>query len=109
MGSKNVEWLQSRVGAADVLDCATATQEAIQKYPWIDPSRMGVYGGSHGGFLAAHLSGQYPVSCNLSLFKMNETNKYRFSDSQNLYKAVVSRNPVIDIAAMFTISDIPDW
>lgn len=87
MGSKNVEFLQGKVGEADTIDCVTATREALQKYSWLDPSRMGLYGGSHGGFLVAHLSGQY----------------------SNLYKAVVTRNPVIDIAAMFTISDIPDW
>ncbi|XP_012268922.2 acylamino-acid-releasing enzyme-like [Athalia rosae] len=87
MGSKNVEFLPGKVGRSDTLDCVTATQEAIKKYSFLSPARMGLYGGSHGGFLVAHLSGQYPT----------------------LYKAVVARNPVIDIAAMFTISDIPDW
>ncbi|XP_046424381.1 acylamino-acid-releasing enzyme-like [Neodiprion fabricii] len=87
MGSKNVEFLQGKVGTADTLDCVSATREALEKYPWLDASRMGLSGGSHGGFLVAHLSGQYP----------------------NLYRSVVARNPVIDIAAMFTISDIPDW
>lgn len=87
MGSKNVEYLQGKVGNVDVKDCITATNEALQKYSWLNPDKIGLCGGSHGGFLVAHLSGQYP----------------------NLYKAVVARNPVIDIAAMFTISDIPDW
>ncbi|CAD6208349.1 GSCOCG00003355001-RA-CDS [Cotesia congregata] len=86
MGSDNVEYLQGRVGTTDVIDCVTATQEALKKYPWLDPERVGLSGGSHGGFLVAHLSGQY----------------------KNMYKSVVARNPVIDIAAMFTISDIPD-
>ncbi|XP_074102396.1 acylamino-acid-releasing enzyme isoform X1 [Cotesia typhae] len=86
MGSDNVEYLQGRVGTTDVIDCVTATQEALEKYPWLDPERVGLSGGSHGGFLVAHLSGQY----------------------KNMYKSVVARNPVIDIAAMFTISDIPD-
>ncbi|XP_076680361.1 acylamino-acid-releasing enzyme isoform X2 [Andrena cerasifolii] len=87
MGSKNVEYLQGKVGDVDVKDCLTATIEALQKYPWLNPEKVGITGGSHGGFLVTHLSGQYPY----------------------LYKAVVARNPVIDIAAMFTISDIPDW
>ncbi|XP_011300433.1 acylamino-acid-releasing enzyme isoform X2 [Fopius arisanus] len=86
MGSDNVEYLQGRVGDADVKDCVTATAEALKKYPWLDPNRVGLSGGSHGGFLVAHLSGQHP----------------------NMYQAVVARNPVINIAAMFTISDIPD-
>lgn len=61
MGSKNVEYLQGKVGQVDVIDCVTASQEAVQKYPWLNVSRMGLTGGSHGGFLVAHLSGQYPV------------------------------------------------
>ncbi|XP_051153691.1 acylamino-acid-releasing enzyme-like [Leptopilina boulardi] len=87
MGKKNIEYLQGRIGEVDVLDCITATHDALKKYPWLDPNYIGLCGGSHGGFLVAHLSSQYP----------------------DLYRAVVSRNPVIDIAAMYTISDIPDW
>ncbi|XP_015187684.1 PREDICTED: acylamino-acid-releasing enzyme-like isoform X2 [Polistes dominula] len=87
MGAKNVEFLQGKVGDVDVKDCVTATKEALNKYPWLSPSHVGVCGGSHGGFLVAHLTAQYP----------------------DLYKVAVARNPVIDIAAMYTISDIPDW
>ncbi|KAK2575468.1 hypothetical protein KPH14_011199 [Odynerus spinipes] len=87
MGSKNVEYLQGNVGVVDVRDCVTATKEALIKYPWLSPLHVGLCGGSHGGFLVAHLSAQHA----------------------DLYKVVVARNPVIDIAAMFTISDIPDW
>ena len=29
--------------------------------------------------------------------------------SQDFYKAAVIRNPVIDIAVMWGVSDIPDW
>ncbi|XP_043675142.1 acylamino-acid-releasing enzyme-like isoform X1 [Vespula pensylvanica] len=86
MGSKNVEYLQGKVGNVDAKDCVTATKEALLKYPWLSPSHVGLCGGSHGGFLVAHLSAQYA----------------------DLYKVAVARNPVIDIAAMFTISDIPD-
>lgn len=87
MGKNNVEYLQGRVGEVDILDCVTATHDALKKYPWLDPNFIGLSGGSYGGFIVAHLSSQYP----------------------DLYRAVVSRNPVIDIAAMYTISDIPDW
>lgn len=64
MGSATVEYLQGKVGDVDVKDCITATQEAIKKYPWLDPERIGLCGGSHGGFLVTHLSGQAPVSDN---------------------------------------------
>ncbi|XP_012282884.1 acylamino-acid-releasing enzyme [Orussus abietinus] len=87
MGQKTVEYLQGKVGVNDVKDCMTATQDALKKYPWLDPARIGLYGGSHGGFLVTHLSGQY----------------------SDMFSAVVARNPVINIAAMFVTSDIPDW
>ena len=48
---------------------------------------MAVIGGSHGGLLTGHLLGQYP----------------------DRFKCGVLRNPVLDIALMSQISDIPDW
>lgn len=48
---------------------------------------MAVIGGSHGGFLTGHLLGQHPER----------------------FKAGILRNPVLDLALMTQISDIPDW
>lgn len=44
-------------------------------------------GGSHGGFLALHLAGRHG----------------------SMFKAVVARNPVTNLASMLGTSDIPDW
>lgn len=52
-----------------------------------DSNKVAVIGGSHGGFLAGHLVGQHPQR----------------------FKAAVFRNPVLDIALMSQLSDIPDW
>lgn len=79
-------YLPGKIGDADVKDCVLATKEVIEKFP-INAEKCVLLGGSHGGFLVTHLSGQYP----------------------DLYKAVVSRNPVIDIASMNNSTDIPDW
>jgi acylaminoacyl-peptidase len=58
-----------------------------QTRPLIDKDRVAVVGGSHGGFLAAHLSARH----------------------KDIFKVAALRNPVINIPAMYTTSDIPDW
>jgi acylaminoacyl-peptidase len=82
--------LQSLVGGAagtqDVADCVAIAERAIAD-GIADPTRVCAVGGSHGGFLAAHLIGQRP----------------------DLFRCAVMRNPVTDIAAMVSATDIPDW
>ncbi|KAI3844358.1 hypothetical protein MKX03_021532 [Papaver bracteatum] len=52
-----------------------------------DPSKVAVFGGSHGGFLTTHLIGQAP----------------------DRFVAAAARNPVCNLALMVGTSDIPDW
>uniref|UniRef100_A0A0A9XJL5 Acylamino-acid-releasing enzyme n=2 Tax=Lygus hesperus TaxID=30085 RepID=A0A0A9XJL5_LYGHE len=87
-GEDSVKALLGNVGTIDVSDCHQSTLKALEKHSSIlAKDKCILFGGSHGGFLVLHLSGQYP----------------------SFYKAVSSRNPVTDIAAIFPISDIPDW
>lgn len=86
-GQDSVDFLPARVGDADVKDCILAVDSALKQFPWLNPNAVSLVGGSHGGFLVTHLSGQYP----------------------DRFKSVVARNPVTDIASMSIISDIPDW
>lgn len=86
-GQDSVQFLLKRVGDTDVKDCKLATDYVLKTFTSIDPNKVCLTGGSHGGFLVTHLSGQYPDD----------------------YAAVVSRNPVTDVASMFNSTDIADW
>ncbi|CAH0380728.1 unnamed protein product [Bemisia tabaci] len=86
-GQASVDYLLGKVGDTDVKDVHQATCEALKTFPCLNQNAVVLSGGSHGGFLVAHLSAQYP----------------------NFYKAVVSRNPALELSSMFMTSDIPDW
>lgn len=60
-GTTALESLPGRIGTQDVADVVAATKAALALEPKaLDPSRVGVVGGSHGGFLGAHLTSQHP-------------------------------------------------
>ncbi|XP_028307771.1 acylamino-acid-releasing enzyme [Gouania willdenowi] len=85
-GEDSIYSLLGNVGTQDVKDVQFAV-ESVLKSGSIDEQKVAVSGGSHGGFLACHLIGQYP----------------------GFYKACVARNPVINMASMIGSTDIPDW
>ena len=71
------------VGDIDVKDTASA----VQMLRNTGLTKVGVWGWSHGGFLAAHMAGQYSSIINF----------------------VVSGAPVINFVSCYYTSDIPDW
>ncbi len=85
-GERAMESLPGHVGNVDVKDIVHAV-ETVVSAGWVDGTRVGICGGSHGGFLAAHCVGQYP----------------------EIFKAAAMRNPVTNIATMTTATDISDW
>ncbi|XP_015265119.1 PREDICTED: acylamino-acid-releasing enzyme-like [Gekko japonicus] len=85
-GQSSIDSLVSRVGIQDVEDTQLAVELALQSEP-LDPDRIALLGGSHGGFICCHLIGQYP----------------------KMYKACAVRSPVINMATLLGTSDIPDW
>ncbi|NWH26341.1 ACPH enzyme, partial [Grus americana] len=85
-GQDSVVSLPGNVGTQDVRDVQLCVERVLQEEP-LDTGRVALVGGSHGGFLACHLLGQFP----------------------DTYHACVVRNPVVNIASMVATTDIPDW
>jgi len=81
-----VQSLPGSIGTQDVADCMAALVAAAGTGR-VDLSRVAAVGGSHGGFLTAHLAGQHPGA----------------------FRAAVLRNPVCDLELMVHVTDIPDW
>jgi len=80
--------LPGNVGTFDVQDVHDVSQIFFKQFQnQYDTENVFIAGGSHGGFLTAHHIGQYP----------------------NIYRAAALRNPVIEMASMSVVSDIPDW
>ncbi|XP_059189205.1 S9 family peptidase [Centropristis striata] len=86
-GQDSILSLIGQIGSQDVKDVQTAVLAALQRDITLDPNRLAVIGGSHGGFLSCHLVGQYP----------------------EFYRACAARNPVINAATLLGTSDIVDW
>lgn len=82
---KYLQELCGKIGQIDVEDCMHILRHLVKEGK-LDPSRLIIHGGSHGGFLACHLSCQ---------------DEFKFTSA-------VIKNPVTDLVTMST-SDIPDW
>lgn len=116
-GEASTASLPGRAGSADVSDCMQAALLALALGGWtpaaaegllapanaealkegrlrplpfrLDGERVAVAGGSHGGFLSAHLVSQ--------------------PQTRWLFRAACIRNPVTDVATMAASTDIVDW
>ncbi|KAH7911153.1 Alpha/Beta hydrolase protein [Hygrophoropsis aurantiaca] len=85
-GEKYIQKLLGQCGTLDIAECI-ATVNLLITLGISESGKQFIHGGSHGGFIAAHLIGQYP----------------------DTFKAAVMRNPVISMGELPCLSDIPDW
>ncbi|XP_046841557.1 acylamino-acid-releasing enzyme-like [Xenia sp. Carnegie-2017] len=87
-GQSALTSLPGKISIQDVEDVQNAVMTVLKNHHGVyDETKIFVTGGSHGGFLSAHLIGQNP----------------------NFYRSCAMRNPVIDLTVMMGTSDIPDW
>eukprot|EP00392_Amoebophrya_sp_AT5.2_P009112 g9140.t1 len=84
--------LLGKAGELDVVDCERMTQKLLAELGHLTGGKKNipvfVMGGSHGGFLTAHLVGRNKIP--------------------NI-RAGIMRNPVTDLEAMVRQTDIPEW
>ncbi|CDZ97506.1 Dipeptidyl aminopeptidase [Phaffia rhodozyma] len=88
-GEKWAQALVGECGQMDIRDCWEAVERMLgdaQAEGETKP-KIGIMGGSHGGFLTAHLTSKYP----------------------DAFHAAILRNPVISLGENAGTSDIPDW
>lgn len=60
-GQKFERGIEGEWGGKDYVDVMNGVETVLQKHPWIDRSRMGVTGGSYGGFLTNWIVGHTDV------------------------------------------------
>ena len=85
-GQASILSLTNFSGTNDVNDCYQAVQDCLKVFGHLDPEKLYLYGGSHGGQIVLHLSGQFP----------------------DTFKACIARNPVTNIATKVMVADNPD-
>ena len=57
-GEDSLNTLLGTIGVNDAQDCGNLTKKALEQFSdVVDPERLGVFGGSHGGFLTGHMIG----------------------------------------------------
>lgn len=89
-GKQVMESILGNIGDQDVFDASELTLKACKEFPdQIDAEKVGITGGSFGGFLTTWLIG-HP--------------KYNY-----IWKAAVAWNAIVDLNYMSVCADVPDW
>ena len=87
-------------GVVDMADIDAAVDGALERYPRLDPERMGVMGGSYGGFLTAWAIAKQPDRWKSAVVERALTNWASFSGTSDIGG---------NFPQMYTLADYPDW
>lgn len=82
-GQKFVDAVRTDYGGKDYTDLMTAVDQALQRYSFIDETRLGVTGGSYGGFMTNWIVGH-----------------------TNRFKAAVTQRSISNWLSFYGVSDI---
>jgi dipeptidyl aminopeptidase/acylaminoacyl peptidase len=81
-------------GGGDAADVLAGLDEALRRFDWIDPDRLGLLGGSYGGFMTSWIVGH--------------SSRFRAACSERAVNAQVSMFGTSDIGAIFNTAELGD-
>ena len=104
-GEKHGDLTQAEDGTA-MYDLLQSVEEVCRRYPWIDPERVGVTGGSYGGYMTNLLAGrterfraavaQRAIANELIQYASSDMagSSKDFSDFRDFLKEEIKRSPI---------------
>ncbi|CAG8503052.1 5984_t:CDS:10 [Ambispora gerdemannii] len=115
-GQNSIESLVGQIGELEVEEVQSTAKYLIDNNQ-ADPNRVVIMGGSHGGFISAHLIGKYPASdfyraCVLRNPVLNIGGESNNHDDDKIKDNSVINNGILYLfitLGMASLTDIPDW
>jgi dipeptidyl aminopeptidase/acylaminoacyl peptidase len=96
-------------GTVDVADVLAVLDDALERYPFCDRDRVGMLGGSYGGFMATWLAGchgdRFQAICSERAVNNMLTEEFS-SDIATMFRAEVGPSPIEDPEEYVRISPI---
>ena len=76
-------------GTNDVQDCQQAVEDCLAQFQNLNKEKLLLYGGSHGGYLVLHLSGQYPDTYKVTIIRHYSLIIYNISNNWQTHTVIL--------------------